>query len=205
MVGEMDAMIAPLVENNNNLFVKEIVGEDIQMYSDLTKVRQVLFNLLSNASKVTENGTITLTVENRLKNGTQSVLFSVADTGIGLSEEQMDKIIANFVQGDSSTTRKYGETGLGLAVTKHFVEMLDGSLEVRSQVGVGTTFSVEIPRVFTEHASASTATVVKIDDDREHLEADRKTTLVLEEEIRGKNAAWFARESDSIPERGSSS
>ncbi len=161
MVDEMGAAIAYLVEKNNNLFVKEMVCEDVQMYSDVTKVRQVLFNLLNNASKFTEHGTVTLTVDDRLRNGTQSVLFSVADTGIGLSEEQIDKIFDNFVQGEPSTAGEYGGAGLGLAITKNLVDVLDGCLEVRSQVGVGTTFSVEIPLVFTGHASAATAVVVK--------------------------------------------
>jgi CheY-like chemotaxis protein/anti-sigma regulatory factor (Ser/Thr protein kinase) len=116
------------------------------MVTDVTKLRQTLLNLLSNASKFTERGTITLTVE-RLS-GTDAedrIRFTVADTGIGMTAQQMSNLFQPFVQADSSTTRKYGGTGLGLAITKRIAEMMAGKIDVTSQPGHGSTFILELP------------------------------------------------------------
>lgn len=117
----------------------------VDMYTDLTKLRQILLNLLSNAAKFTENGTVTLTVSSLMKEDIQWVKFQVTDTGIGLTSEQIGRLFQPFTQADSSTTRKYGGTGLGLAITKHFVEMMGGYIAVESEFGKGSTFFMEIP------------------------------------------------------------
>lgn len=117
----------------------------VLMETDLTKLRQILLNLLSNAAKFTEKGTVTLTVSPTLKREQRIIHFKVTDTGIGLTSEQISRLFQPFTQADSSTTRKYGGTGLGLAITKHFVEMLSGHISVVSEFGKGSTFWVELP------------------------------------------------------------
>ena len=113
--------------------------------SDLTRVRQILFNLLSNACKFTQSGTVDLHVAAG-EPGRGLIEFRVTDSGIGMTPEQLGKVFEAFAQADSSTTRKYGGTGLGLAITKKFCEMMDGEIEVESQIGQGTTFVVRLPQ-----------------------------------------------------------
>ena len=112
------------------------------MRTDLTKLRQTLFNLLSNASKFTERGKVTLCIERRADG---MVSFAVSDTGIGMNAAQMDKLFGEFVQADASTTRKYGGTGLGLAISRKFCRMLGGDITVASEQGKGSTFTAILP------------------------------------------------------------
>src|SRR5207253_581455 len=123
-----------------------------EMRADVTKVRQTLFNLLSNACKFTESGTITLNVSE----GPGLLRFSVADTGIGMSEEQLAKLFQAFSQADASTTRKYGGTGLGLAISRKFCQMMGGDLTVTSEVGKGSTFSFTLPTNVPDAAPEAT-------------------------------------------------
>ena len=120
------------------------------MHSDLTKIRQVLLNLLSNAAKFTEDGTITLAALQAPSEGGEAIAYRVADTGIGMTEEQRGKLFQRFVQADSSTTRKFGGTGLGLSLTKAFVEMLGGTVSVESEPGRGSHFEVVLPASYVE-------------------------------------------------------
>lgn len=115
------------------------------MHTDLTKLRQILFNLLSNASKFTENGTITLTIDQYYVQNQNWISFVVEDTGIGMTEEQRSRIFSVFSQADSSTTRRFGGTGLGLAISQNFCKMMGGSISVKSKPGVGSTFYVNLP------------------------------------------------------------
>ena len=107
------------------------------MHADLTKVRQSLFNLLSNASKFTQNGTITLDAAPVLRDDDRWIAFRVSDTGIGMTQEQIDKLFQPFVQADASTSRKYGGTGLGMTITQHFTKMMGGEISVASEPGPG--------------------------------------------------------------------
>jgi signal transduction histidine kinase/DNA-binding response OmpR family regulator len=146
MVHDIAQTVQPLVQKNNNQLVVQCPDTVGMMVTDVTKLRQTLLNLLSNASKFTERGTITLTVE-RLS-GTDAedrIRFTVADTGIGMTAQQMSNLFQPFVQADSSTTRKYGGTGLGLAITKRIAEMMAGKIDVTSQPGHGSTFILELP------------------------------------------------------------
>jgi signal transduction histidine kinase len=118
--------------------------------ADLTKIRQNLFNLLSNACKFTKDGEITIKVETFEKENQKFIKFMVSDSGIGMSQEQANKIFQPFTQADESTTRKFGGTGLGLTITKVFCEMMGGSIDVTSVAGKGTTFMIEIPRIVNE-------------------------------------------------------
>lgn len=116
------------------------------MYSDLLRVRQILFNLLSNACKFTQAGTVELTVTRECGRAGDFMKFQVRDTGIGMTSEQLGKVFHVFAQADSCTASRFGGTGLGLAITKNFCEMLMGSIDVYSEPGKGTTFTVLIPR-----------------------------------------------------------
>ncbi len=142
LIDEVVNTIQPLVEKNKNTL--KVVYEPIgRMEADITKVRQVLLNLLSNAAKFTENGTITLraTVEDD-----SYIVLTVSDTGIGIATEQLETIFEAFTQADVSTTRKYGGTGLGLAIGQRFCQMMGGKITVKSECGVGSEFTVILPR-----------------------------------------------------------
>ena len=119
------------------------------MHADLTKVRQALFNLLSNAAKFTDHGTITLTVQ---REPDDWLTFAVADTGIGMTEEQMGRLFEAFSQAEASTRSKYGGTGLGLAISRHFCRLMGGDLTVDSVYGQGSTFTVRLPAVVSVSA-----------------------------------------------------
>jgi signal transduction histidine kinase len=116
-------------------------------HQDHTKLRQTLFNLLSNAAKFTHNGTITLHVERTVEAGVDWLTLAVSDTGIGIPVDKLDHIFEEFSQADSSTTRDYGGTGLGLAISRCFCELLGGSLNAASEPAKGSTFTMRIPAV----------------------------------------------------------
>jgi len=136
----------PLVEKNRNAFVLEILDDPGEMHADITKVRQMLLNLLSNASKFTEDGTITVEVESHGRGQGRSIVFRVTDTGLGMTPEQMDKLFEAFSQAESSTSAKYGGTGLGLAITRRFCHMMGGDVQVESKPGGGSTFTIRLPQ-----------------------------------------------------------
>jgi CheY-like chemotaxis protein/anti-sigma regulatory factor (Ser/Thr protein kinase) len=133
----------PLVERNDNTVVVRCDENAGAMYSDMTKVRQVLLNLLSNAIKFTDKGEVTLTVQRG--SAGDELTFAVRDSGIGLSEEGLSKLFKSFSQADSSTTRKYGGTGLGLAISKRLAELMGGTMSAESAgPGKGSTFRFSI-------------------------------------------------------------
>lgn len=162
LLREVVATVQPLVEKNKNTFGVKIESGIPQVHLDMTKVRQILFNLISNASKFTQNGTITLSAgfipETRDRSG--EIVLRVADTGIGLSEEQKGKLFKEFSQADSSTTRKYGGTGLGLAITKRFTNMMQGSILVESEPEKGTAFTILLPQILEATGESGSATPV---------------------------------------------
>ena len=135
MVNEVIATVKPLIEKNANTLKLHYADDLGQMRSDVTKVRQMLFNLLSNASKFTARGTIALRVGRERVNGGEWISFSVADTGIGMTAEQTTKLFQAFTQADTSTTRKYGGTGLGLAISQKFCHMMGGEITVDKYAG----------------------------------------------------------------------
>ena len=137
--------IHPLVKKNANSFQLHCADDLGAMRADLTKVRQTLFNLLSNSCKFTEQGTITLGVTREMVGGAAWVRFRVSDTGIGMTPEQIGKLFQAFSQADPSTTRKYGGTGLGLAITKKFCQVMGGDITVESVPGQGSTFIISLP------------------------------------------------------------
>lgn len=158
LVEDVAATVKPLLAKNNNQLILNIQPDLGPMTSDLTKVRQTLFNLLSNASKFTENGTITLSTQLDQSGLSSNVTFAVQDTGIGMTPEQCGKLFQAFSQADASTTRKYGGTGLGLAISRRFCQILGGDITVASIPGTGSTFTVILPlqsvdTTATEHHS----------------------------------------------------
>ncbi len=152
VVQDVVSTVQPLVAANHNQLVVncDAMGS---MTADLTKVRQNLLNLLSNAAKFTQNGCITLTVAANSPTGkasaqhdTEWLSFQVADTGIGMSADQIAHLFQAFTQADASTTRKYGGTGLGLTITQRFCQMMGGQIDVESHPGEGSTFTIWLPR-----------------------------------------------------------
>lgn len=135
----------PLMLKNSNTLEANLPAEMGMIVADQTKVQQVLFNLLSNAAKFTENGTVTLTVERQIEKNTEWIYFRVTDSGIGMTPEQTEKVFEEFMQADASTTRKYGGTGLGLAICRRFCQMMGGSIEAQSEVGKGSVFTMRLP------------------------------------------------------------
>ena len=150
MIRDVATTVQPLVETHKNALELDVAGDVGEMHADLTKVRQVLFNLLSNACKFTEGGTIRVSV--RRDGG--DVTMAVADSGIGMTDEQLGRLFQAFTQADASTTRKYGGTGLGLVISKRFCEMMGGTIAVTSAAGEGTTFTVTLPARVAEPAPA---------------------------------------------------
>ena len=130
------------------------------MHADQIKVRQALFNLLSNAAKFTHDGKITLEADARDMDGSDWIVFRVSDTGIGLSPEQIVRLFQDFTQADASTTRKFGGTGLGLALTRRFCQMMGGDVTVHSVPGEGSVFTIKLPAIVSdaEPAAADSAT-----------------------------------------------
>jgi signal transduction histidine kinase len=197
-VQEVVDTIQPLVEKHNNKLILQCADQLGTMHADLTKVRQNLFNLLSNAAKFTESGTITLTVEKdergRKKDekdassfiphlsslsASSFILFQVSDTGIGMTPEQIACVFQAFTQADASTTRKYGGTGLGLAITKHFCQMMGGDIQVESELGVGSTFTMWLPTVVS-HAEVQVPLAIEPAPDS--ATTGQKVVLVIDDD-----------------------
>ncbi|MEO7912555.1 MAG: histidine kinase N-terminal 7TM domain-containing protein [Roseiflexaceae bacterium] len=166
LVGYVASTVRPIVEQNHNTLMVDCPEEIGTMYADLTRVRQILFNLLSNAAKFTKGGSITLRVSQQSAESSQQltsdapasrhlpstawVVFEITDTGIGLTPEQIQGLFKEFMQADPSTTRKYGGTGLGLALSRRFCQMMGGDIAVTSQHGQGSTFTVRLPTEVAE-------------------------------------------------------
>lgn len=160
-IADVLAIVGPLIEKNHNAFVIHCPEDLGYMYADTTKVHQILLNLLSNAAKFTVQGTITLTIARAAKSNnidpsapsrfvsssaaSPYITFTVSDTGIGMTPEQISKLFRPFSQADTSTTRKYGGTGLGLTISQRFCQMMGGEIRVTSEVGQGSSFTVYLP------------------------------------------------------------
>ena len=155
MIDSVAATVTPLAKKTGNALVVNCADKVGAIHSDLTKVRQILFNLLSNACKFTRNGTITLTALGDKNEAGDWIELQVRDTGIGMTADQQAKIFEAFTQADDSTARAYGGTGLGLAITKSFCRLMGGDVMLTSEAGKGTTFVVRLPAV-TRAASDTT-------------------------------------------------
>jgi len=194
LVAEVKSTIDKQVEKNENT-LDVVCARDIGvMRADLSKVRQGLFNLVSNAAKFTQHGQIHVTAERQLMDGTEWIMFRVADTGIGLSSEQIVRLFQPFTQADASTTRKFGGTGLGLALTRRFCQMMRGDVTVHSVPNEGSVFTIKLPAIVPEssvdtaqplserlHGSTSNAANV-IDDEAQTLPPPRTCVLVIDDD-----------------------
>jgi signal transduction histidine kinase/DNA-binding response OmpR family regulator len=145
MIEDVATTVSAVVEKKNNRLNVDVDGSLETMRADLTKVRQALFNLISNAAKFTENDEITLSARKLVEGGRDWVLFAVSDQGIGIPPEKLEHIFEEFSQADESTTRDYGGTGLGLAITRRFCQMMGGEIDVESSLGEGSTFTIRLP------------------------------------------------------------
>ncbi len=145
LLRDVQATVAPLMAKNRNRLVLDLAGDLGKMHSDQTKLRQNLFNLLSNAAKFTEGGRVTLAIRRDRRPDGDWLIFIVSDTGIGMTPEQQERLFDAFTQADASTTRNYGGTGLGLSITRSFCRMIGGVVSVKSEFGKGSTFTMEIP------------------------------------------------------------
>jgi signal transduction histidine kinase/CheY-like chemotaxis protein len=145
LVADVAATVRPLVEKNGNRLTVQCAPDLGAIRADPTRVRQALLNLASNAAKFTEQGAIAMTATRSREANGDWVEIVVADTGIGMSEEQTGRLFQDFTQADASTTRRYGGTGLGLAISRRFCRMMGGDITVRSTPGVGSTFAIRLP------------------------------------------------------------
>ncbi len=145
LLRDVSATVAPLMAKNRNEFIQELDSDVGEMHSDQTKLRQNLFNLLSNAAKFTSGGQVKLSVRRENRANGDWLVFKVSDTGIGMTPEQQDRLFNAFTQADASTTRNYGGTGLGLSITRSFCRMIGGVIKVESEVGKGSVFTMEVP------------------------------------------------------------
>ncbi|RWK43647.1 response regulator [Mesorhizobium sp.] len=153
LMRDVQATVAPLMAKNRNGFALDLEDNLGKMHSDQTKLRQNLFNLLSNAAKFTEGGRVTLAVRRDRRPNGDWLIFKVSDTGIGMTSEQQERLFDAFTQADASTTRNYGGTGLGLSITRSFSRMIGGVVKVESELGKGSTFTMEIPAEFKKESS----------------------------------------------------
>ena len=172
IINEVIATTQPIIENKNNRF--QIVMDDNlgKMHTDITKLRQMLLNLINNAAKFTEQGTIRLEV----KHDGEWMNFCVTDNGIGMTYEQQQKLFKPFTQADSSTTRRYGGTGLGLAITKQFAQMMGGTIWVESEFGHGSAFMVSLP------LQAKTTSDTKLESESESPNKKDGVILVIDDD-----------------------
>jgi len=145
MLDEAVDTVSPLVTKNNNRLVTDFGSDLGAVRADLTKLRQSLFNLLSNASKFTKDGTVTLAVSRERTDSDDRLVIHVTDTGIGISADKLDHVFEEFSQADDSTSRDFGGTGLGLPISRRFCRMMGGDITVASEPGVGSTFTIVIP------------------------------------------------------------
>jgi CheY-like chemotaxis protein/nitrogen-specific signal transduction histidine kinase len=179
MLRDVETTIQPLGEKNANTLMVHRPDNLGTMRADLTKVRQNLFNLLSNACKFTQRGTISLEVSRESVDGFDWVTFRVSDTGIGMTPEQMVKLFQPFTQADVSTTRQYGGTGLGLAITKHFCQMMGGDISIESALGKGSTFTIKLPAQVGDRKAPPAASAEPIS---EASPAGARAVLVIDDD-----------------------
>ncbi len=174
---EVVHLVVPLAERNRNTLVSTIAIDAGEMHSDAVKVRQSLFNLLSNAAKFTSGGEIEFEVAAKA----DAVVFRVTDNGIGMTAEQVANLFQPFQQADGSVGRKFGGTGLGLALTKRFATMLGGDVEVESTIGSGSTFTLRLPRSLP--ATSAESSIERTDLPLLGVEGgSRRTVLVVDDD-----------------------
>jgi PAS domain S-box-containing protein len=194
MLEESAATVQPLMNARDLSFVTRFAEGLGVVRADLTKLRQALFNLLSNAAKFTHKGAVTLSAEREERDGTPWIRIQVQDSGIGIAPEKLNDVFEEFTQADLTTTREYGGTGLGLTISRRFCQMMGGDISVTSTPGVGSTFTIEIPAV-VDALEAARVSAGKIAD----TVADEpgEGTATLETEVEGDGALVLVIEDDA--------
>jgi len=184
VIDEMVTTLQPAAKKNANS-IRVHVDENVSvMRADITKVRQILFNLLSNACKFTDHGIISLNVGQIKVEGKNWIQFQVSDTGIGISAKQKENLFQEFAQADASIARKYGGTGLGLAITHRFVQLMKGKITVESEAGQGATFTVQLPAQVTFETADSTPSEETnvVSNNLPETKTDLETILVIDDD-----------------------
>jgi PAS domain S-box-containing protein len=185
LIDQVAGTTQPLMSKNDNHLKIERVGELGTARQDMTKLRQALLNLLSNAAKFTHEGIVTLRAERTARAGKEWLIFAVSDTGIGIPEDKLDHVFDEFSQADVSTTRQYGGTGLGLPISRRFCQMLGGDLTVASRSGEGSTFTIRVPAVIEDADAEAPEEVVAVTSEselEEMVSAAARTALVIDDE-----------------------
>jgi signal transduction histidine kinase/CheY-like chemotaxis protein len=185
MIDEMVSTLRPAISKNSNAIQVHLANELGSMRADITKVRQILFNLLSNACKFTDHGTISVDVERSKEKDQDWIRFRVTDTGIGISAKQKGNLFQEFTQADVSIARKYGGTGLGLAISYRYARLMKGRISVESEPGRGSVFTVHLPAKVTAEITEAAQTVVRTNDvpaGPTEMKSDRDTILVIDDD-----------------------
>jgi signal transduction histidine kinase len=147
VIQDVAKTIEPMASKSGNRLIIDCPADLGTIHADQTRFRQSLLNLASNANKFTEQGSIIVAVHQKRENGRDWITLAVADTGIGMTPEQMGKLFQEFSQASSTTASKYGGTGLGLAISRRFCQMMGGDITVESAPGKGSTFTIRLPRI----------------------------------------------------------
>jgi hypothetical protein len=203
LIDEVVATAQPLVDKNGNQFEVEVADPLGSAHQDLTKLRQSLFNLLSNAAKFTNQGAITLAVERESVDGGDWLVFGISDTGIGIEADKLDHVFEEFSQADDSTTRNYGGTGLGLAISRRFCRLLGGDLTLESRRGEGSTFTIRLPAIYPGAAAPELLAAAAPADPGQVPEAIRgvaagTTVLVIDDDPGAQEIIRRSLEKDGI-------
>lgn len=187
LLGDVATTVTPLAEKNGNTLSLDTPEDLGRMHADSTKVRQILFNLLSNACKFTKKGTVRLSARRLIRDDRDHFEFTVRDSGIGMTDEQQAGLFDEFAQADESTTSKYGGTGLGLAISKRICEIMGGSIAVQSEPDVGSTFTVLLPAYIRAQSESMPETTPPAEIPRpKHIAGrreSRKQILVIDDDI----------------------
>jgi len=161
LVDEVIATVAPLIRAKDNRLEVQIAPDIGSIVADPLKLKQSTINLLSNAAKFTSGGTITLTVMRTQRDTGERLMIEVRDTGIGISKEGLERLFQNFSQAERNTASRFGGTGLGLALTRRFCHSMDGTVDVESQLGVGSRFTIDVPTAPARAQPAAPAKLAK--------------------------------------------
>jgi signal transduction histidine kinase/DNA-binding NarL/FixJ family response regulator len=185
MIEDMVTTLKPAIAKNANTFYLHVAEDIGAMLADVTKVRQILLNLLSNACKFTDRGTISLDVDRSTIAGRDWIRFRVRDTGIGITPEQQENLFQEFAQADVSIGRKYGGTGLGLAISHRLVHLMKGHIMVESAPAQGSLFTVQLPAEGTvkQAESPRSKETTSRPDASSGLKTDTETILVIDDDL----------------------
>lgn len=186
LINEIAVTIQPVIDNKNNKLELHLDDNLKTIHADITKLRQVIFNLLSNSAKFTEKGIISIKVSREEHLGGDWIQILVQDTGIGMNPDQQAKVFSEFAQADSSTTRKYGGTGLGLPISRHFCRLMGGDISIFSEVAVGSSFTVRLPAIVQPPAEdeieREDTIPLNLSDDFVEIEPDKLTILIIDDD-----------------------